>query len=202
MDQIVLVKIESLHARVVQEAGLELRQRGREFVTGTIAAHLDEKAEPPANLGLVNLTTRKIRLHWAIIATLPAMADASAAGQVPAKESGLVKVSFDEHGQFTKDGSGFDTAGGGEMAAGSVLSSAVIVSQPNGFSAIPAGLDIIRALGNDNTVRCALRQESYLDLALPKSLGGGTQRLHLIGGFMLVPVMALGPRVEAKRARR
>jgi hypothetical protein len=202
MDQIVLVKIESLHARVMQEAGLNFRMKGREFVTGTIAAHLDEKAAPPANLGLVNLTTRKIRLRWAIIATLPAMADACAAGQVSEKELGLVKISFDEQGQFQKDGSGFDAKGGGEMAAGSVLSSAVIKSQPNGFGAIPAGLDIVRALGNGSTVRCALKPESYIDLALPKSLGGEKRRLNLTGGFRLVPVLTLGPLAETKRTRR
>jgi hypothetical protein len=202
MDQIVLVKIESLHARLMQEAGLNLRLKGREFVTGTIAAHLDENAEAPANLGLVNLTTRQIRLHWAIIATLPAMADACAAGQISEKELGLVKVSFDEHGQFLKDGSGFDTDGHGKMAAGSVLSSAVIPSQPNGVKAIPAGLDIIRALSTGNTVRCALSPESYIDIAFPKSLGGEKQRLNMIGGFRLVPVMALGAGAETKRTRR
>jgi hypothetical protein len=205
MDQIVLLKIESLHARVVQEAGLKLRQKRREFFTGSIAAHLDEKADPPANLGLINLTTGAIHLRWAIIATLPVTADALAAGQVSQKESGPLRVSFDEVGQVLEDGAGFDATGGGQIAPGSLLSSANLESQHNLVRTIPDARKMVpltRALASGKSVRCALIPESYLDLTLPKSLGGGTQRLNLVGAFVLVPVMTLGGREGTKRTRR
>jgi hypothetical protein len=205
MDQIVLLKIESLHARVVQEAGLKLRQKRREFFTGSIAAHLDEKADPPANLGLINLTTGAIHLRWAIIAMLPVTADAFAAGQVSQKESGPLRVSFDEFGQVLKDGSGFDATGGGNIAPGSLLGSATIEAHSNFVRTIPDERKMVpmtRALANGNSVRCALIPESYLDLTLPSSLGGGTQRLNLVGAFVLVPVMSLGRREGTKRTGR
>jgi hypothetical protein len=202
MDQIVLLKIESLHARVVQEAGLKLRQKRREFFTGSIAAHLDEKADPPANLGLINLTTGAIHLRWAIIATLPVTADAFAAGQVSQKESGPLRVSFDEVGQVLKDGCGFDANGGATIAPGSLLGSATIKLHSNEVRTIPDEPPMTRALANGNPARCALIPSSYLDLTLPSSLGGGTQRLNLVGAFVLVPVLSLGGRAGTKRTRR
>src|SRR5579871_1174293 len=120
MDQIVLLKIESLHARVVQEPGLKFRLKQKEVHTGTIAAHLDDTAPPPANLGLLNVTTGTIRLRWAIVATLPVLADAFASGLISQKESGLLRVSFDESGQIPEDGSGFDATGGGSVSPGSL----------------------------------------------------------------------------------
>jgi hypothetical protein len=202
MDHVVLVQIESLHARVVQEAGIKLRYKRREFFTGSIAAHLDEKADPPANLGLINLNTGAIRLRWAIIATLPVMADAVASGQVPQKETGLLRVSFDEVGQILKDGSGFDAAGGARILPGSLLGSATIAAHSNTFRLIRDEPPMTRAIANGNSVRCALMPESYLDLNLPSSLGGETQRLNLVGACVLVPVLSLGSRERMKRTRR
>jgi hypothetical protein len=205
MDQIVLLKIESLHARVVQQAGLKFRQKGRELYTGTISAYLDESAAPPANLGLINLTTGGIRLRWAIIATLPIMADASAAGEVPPKEGGLLRVTFDEDGEVPEGGHGFRATGGGEIAPGSLLSAARVLSQSNGFRKLPnkgKNPPIMNALASGMSVDCALIPESTLDIALPRSLGGGTQCLNLVGGFTLVPIMTLGGKSAAKRSRR
>jgi hypothetical protein len=202
MDQVVLLKIESLHARVVQEAGIKLRQKRREFFTGSIAAHLDEKADSTANLGLINLTTGAIHLRWAIIATLPVMADAFAAGHISQKDSGLLRVSFDEVGQVLKDGFGFDATGGAKIAPGTMLGAAMIEGHSNIVRTIPGEPRMTQALTNGNSVRCALVSESHLDLTLPSSLGGGTQRLNLVGAFALTPVMSLGQREGTKRTRR
>ena len=157
MDQIVLLKIESLHARVVQEAGIKLRQKRREFFTGSIAAHLEEKADPPANLGLVNLTTGAIHLRWAVIATLPIMADAFAAGEFRQKRAAL-RVSFDEVGQILKDGSGFDAKGWATVAPGSLLGSATVDEHSNFIRAISNDgkvINMARTLASGNSVRCA-----------------------------------------------
>jgi hypothetical protein len=205
MDQIVLLKIESLHARVVQQDGLKLRQKGREFFTGTIAAYLDESADPPANLGLINLTTGAIRLRWAIVATLPILADAAAAAEIPLKESGPLKVTFDEVGEVPEDGFGFNATGGGEIAPGSLLSAAKVLTQSNGFRMLPIKgkkTPILRAIAGGMSVGCALIPESTLEVALPKSLGGGKQCLNLVGGFTLVPIMTLAGQSAAKRSRR
>jgi hypothetical protein len=202
MDQIALLKIETLHARVVQETGLKLRQKRREFFTGSIAACLDERADPPSNLGLINLTTGAIHLRWAIIATLPAVADALAAGQISQKESGLLRVSFDEVGQVRKDGFGFDAKGGAKIAAGSLLGAANVELHSNFARTLPDEPPMTRALANGDSVRCALIPESYLDVTLPSSLGGGTQRLNLVGAFVLAPIMSLGGRESTKRTRR
>lgn len=204
MDQIVLLKIESLHARVVQQAGLKFRRQGHEVTTGTIAAHLDETAEPPANLGLINLATGLIRLRWSIIATLPIMADAFAAGEVSPKEIGQLRVSFDEVGEVPQQGDRFNATGGGEIAAGSLLSNAKVMSQSNGFLTNPVKgkkVPLRRALASGKPVACALVPESTLAIALPKSLGGGTRQLNLVGGFVLTPIMTLGGRGRPKRKR-
>jgi hypothetical protein len=201
VDQIVLLKIESLHARVVQEAGLKLRRGGHEFYTGTIAAILDATADPLANLGLLNLSTGLIHLRWAIIATLPIMADASAAGEVLQKESAPLRVSFDEIGEVAKNGYSFDAMGGGEIAPGSLLSSATISSQNNRMRTIPVGgkkISLNRALAKGDSVRCALIPESYLDIVLPKPLGGGKHRLNLVGGFVLAPLLTFAGRKKRK----
>ena len=99
MDPIVLLKIKSLHARASQETGLRLRQKGRDILTGPIVAHLDESAESPANMGMIDLATGTIQLDWAVIATLPFMADAFASGSISQKESASVRASFEESGQ-------------------------------------------------------------------------------------------------------
>jgi hypothetical protein len=205
MDQVSLLKIESLHARVVQEGGLRLRRKRREFLTGTITAHLDESAGPPANLGLVNLTTGAIHLRWAVIVTMPFTADAFAAGQISLKERGMMKVSFDEVGQVLDDGSGFNATGGGAIEPGSPLSSITVDFQSNFVKFVadkPAMASMTRALSHGGPVRCALLPKSTLHLTIPASLGGGTQQLNLVGAFVLVPVIILGPSEGTKRSRR
>ena len=187
---------------VVQPNGLKIRQKNHDIFTGTIVAHLDEAAKPPANLGLFNLTTGTIRLRWAIIATLPIMADAFAAGQVSQKEIEQLRVSFDEVGEVPEDGYEFEATGGGEIAAGSLLSAAKVLSQSNGFRTFSfkgKKVCLQSALAGGASVGCTLSPESTLELALPKSLGGGTHRLNLVGGFVLVPIMTIGGR-EARSA--
>ncbi|MGD9724471.1 MAG: hypothetical protein AB7O59_24815 [Pirellulales bacterium] len=205
MDQIVLLKIESLHARVVQPNGIKLRQKGKDIYTGMIAAYLDEAAGPAANHGLVNLTTGEIRLQWAIVATLPIMADAFAAGEVSEKESQPLRVSFDEAGVIPEGGDAFEAIGGGQVASGSLLSGARVMSQSNHMKRIPDRGDrvsLTQALARGKPVRCALTPESVLEIALPKSLGGGTQKLNLLGGFVLAPVMKMGGREAVRRKAR
>lgn len=204
MDPTLLLKIESLHARSVQETGLKIRYRGREAHTGTVVATLDDSAPFPANVGLVNLATGTIQLRWAIVAMLPFMADASAAGEVPLKESAPLKVSFEEFGQIREDGCGFDVEGTGEVCPGSVLSPVAIPGQNNYIRVHtdPKKKTFGSLLTAGDTVRCALVAESYLDVVLPKSLGGGTQRLNLVGGFLLTPVMTLGKLAKPVKKRR
>jgi hypothetical protein len=205
MDPIVLFKIGSLHARTVQEDGLKIRHRGREVSTGTIVAHLDDTAEIPANMGMVDLATGTIQLRWGVIAALPLLADAFASGSVAAKESAPVRATLEETGRVLEDGSAFDVKGTGRIGPGSLLSPARIMAHNNIVKILVDGraATMRRALAAGNVVRCAFVPESStLDLALPKSLGGGTQRLNLAGGFSLVPVMTLERPERARRSRR
>lgn len=205
MDHIVLLKIDSLHARIVEEVGLKIRLKQREVHTGTIAACLDETALPPENLGLLNVTTGAIRLRWSIIATLPLLADATARGLISEKESGQVRVSFDESGHVLEDGGGFDATGGGSVAPGSIFGGVHVEIQSNFVRTVSdarkSATHLTREVARGGSVRCALIPESYLDLTMPKSLGGGKQRIHLVGGFVLTPLMTLG-HPTTKRAKR
>jgi hypothetical protein len=193
-----------MHARCVQESGLKFRYRGREVNTGTVVATLDDGAPFPANVGLVNLDTGTIQLRWAIVAMLPFMADAFAAGDIQAKESAPLRVAFEEFGQIKEDGCGFDVEGTGEVCAGSVLSPALIPGQNNYIRVLtePKKKTFSSLLAAGDPIRCALAAESYLDVVLPKSLGGGTQRLNLVGGFLLTPVMTLGKLAKPVKKRR
>jgi hypothetical protein len=205
MDPIVLLKIKSLHARASEATGLTIRQKGREVFTGTIVAHLDDSAESPANMGMIDLATGSIQLHWAIIATLPFMADAFASGAISQKESALLRASLEESGQVLDDGSGFNVHGTGKIGPGSVLSSAKIVLHNNFVKILEYSRTVTlgSALAAGDVVRCAIVPDSsFLDIALPKSLGGGTHRLNLVGGFLLVPVMSLERPERTKRSRR
>jgi hypothetical protein len=199
-----LLKIESLHARSVQEAGLKIRHRGREIHTGTIVATLDDSAAFPANVGMIDLDTGTIHLRWGIIAMLPFMADAFASGAISVKESKTFRVSFEEAGQVLEDGNGFDVQGTGQLCPGTLLSSADIGFQNNlvRIHPEPRKKTLHALLSAGDSVRCALLPESYLDITLPKSLGGGTQRLNLIGGFLLIPVLTLGQLSKPVKGRR
>jgi hypothetical protein len=204
MDQIVLLKIESLHARIVHEGGIKLRYKRRDLFTGSIAAVLDETAAPPANLGLLNLTSGAIRLQWSILVTMPFLADAVAGGQVSEKERGLLRITFDESGKMLPNDSGFDATGGGSIGPGSFLSGAKIFFQSNFIRTPPAPgkMPCCKTLASGKSVPCALLPESYLDVLLPASLGGGEHRLNLTGGFVLVPIMTLDARATSKKTRR
>ncbi len=196
MDTVILVKIESLHARMVEPEGMKLNFQGRNISTGAIVAHLDASAPVPANCGMLNLNTGRIRLHWSVIVTMPFSADAFIAGFVDEEDSPTTKITFEEEGCVDEDDSGFDAVGPGKIAPGSLLSQVKVARQPNFVEFIPSGKGrekekMTATLARGESARCNFLPKSYLDLTLPKSLGGGNQRLHLIGGFFLVPVMTL-----------
>ncbi len=205
MERVLLVKIDSLQARAVQDNGLKFRYKRRDFVSGPIVAHLDETASPPANLGLINVSTGEIRLSWAIIATIPLTPAALAAGELSDKEGGLLRMTFDETGKVLEDGSGFDAFGGGTIGSGSLFSGALLASQSN-FARVTASTKktphLARTLTAGGSVSLVLIPESFLDVTLPKSLGGETQRLNLTGVFTLSSILALGNVEGAKRSRR
>jgi hypothetical protein len=205
MEPVVLLKIKALHARSFQETGLTIRYGGSDILTGPIVAHLDESAESPANTGMIDLATGTIRLQWAVIVTLPFTADAFAGGRITEKESAPVRARLDESGQVLDDGSGFAVSGTGQISPGSVLSAATIGAHQNVANAVATGrkAKFGHALAAGKVVRCAFVPESSaVEVTLPKSLGGGTQRLNLIGGFLLVPVMTLQRPDRTKRSRR
>jgi hypothetical protein len=205
MEPIVLLKIKSLHARSVQQDGLKIRYQGSDIRTGPIVAYLDDSAEMPANTGLIDLATGAIRLRWAVIATLPFLADAYAKGAIPQKDSAPVRAKLDECGQVSADGSGFNVKGTGEIDPGSVLSGGIIPDHQNPVLAVAAGgtAKIGAALKAGDAVRCTFVSESAsLTIKLPKSLGGGTQHVNLAGGYLLVPVMTLERPTATKRSRR
>jgi hypothetical protein len=205
MDPIVLLKIKSLNARTSPETGLKIRPPGSEIRTVTIVAHLDDSAEVPANMGMIDLATGTIQLRWAVIAKLRFMADAFASGSRSQKESSPLRASLEESGQVLDDGTGFNVQGTGKIAPGSVLGKSTIALHNNAVKLVGDGRAVtsIRALAAGEVVRCALVPDSsYLDVALSKSLGGGTQRLNLVGRFLLVPVMILQRPEPTKRSRR
>jgi hypothetical protein len=205
MEPIVLLKIKSLHARSLPETGLSIRYGGSDILTGPIVACLDECAEVPANMGMIDLATGAIRLQWAVIATLPFLADAFASGAISQKDSEPVRATLDEHGHVLDDGSGLDMKATGKISPGSVLSGAKIGSHQNlaKFVRIGRTVNFIAALAAGEAVRCAFVPEfSALEVKLPKSLGGRTQRLNLTGGFLLVPVMMLERPDRSKQSRR
>jgi len=205
MDPVVLFKIGSLHARSVEQNGIKFRYRGREFFTGTIVAHLDDSAEVPDNLGIVDLASGAIKLRWALIVGVPFLADAFASGSLSQKDAGPTRVALEETGRVLDDGSGFSVKGTGRVGPGSFFSPAKVAAHVNLVQIHPGGTGTTmqRGITSGSAIRCAFVSEScYLDIALPKSLGGGSQRLNLVGGFFLLPLMTL-PRTERpKQSRR
>jgi hypothetical protein len=202
MDNVVLCKIESLQVRTVQETGLKVRLRGRAFSTGTILTHLDDGADAPANLALIDLAAQTIKLQWAVIAVLPALADAVSSGQVSPKDSAPVRVVLEESGRLLEDGTGFNVKGTGQFAPGSLLSPAAITAHVNLAKLLPVGGagTLKRAMTAGNPTQCKLVPESSrIEFAFPKSMGGGSQTLNLTGGFSLRPIMTLGGGGRSRR---
>jgi hypothetical protein len=205
MEPIVLVKIKSLHVRILQETGLNIRFGKSEIPTGPIAASLDDCAEVPANTGMIDLAAGTIRLQWAVIATLSFTADAFASGAIPPKDSAPIRVTLDESGQILDDGSGFSVKGTGQIGPGSVLSAATIPTHQNValFVRIGSTVNFRIALAAGDPVPFAfVPDSSAVDLKLPKSLGGGTRHVNLVGGFVLAPLMTLDRPDRTKRTRR
>jgi hypothetical protein len=204
VDPIVLFKITVLHARSVPETGLRVRQRGQEAITGTMVAILDDSAPFPANMGVVDLASGAITLRWAVIATFPYLADAFASGRIPPKDSGVVRVSLEESGQVLDDGTGFNVQGTGQVAPGSIFSQAKVDAHVNFVQFVDgSGPTLKRAFTHGDPVRCVLVPDScYLDITLPKALGGGSQRLSLVGGFTLLPLVTLRRTEGGRRGRR
>ena len=122
-----------------------------------------------------------------------------------AKDSAPIRVTLDESGQILDDGSGFEVQGTGQIGAGSVLSAASIPDHQNVilFVQIGSRVNFKTALAAGNPVRFAFAPDtSAVQVKLPKTMGGGTQSLNLVGGFMLVPIMTLARPDRTKRTRR
>jgi hypothetical protein len=205
MPLIVLSQIQSLHVRTVQETGLKIRFADAEIQSGPIVGILDDTAASPANTALLDIGTGVISLQWALIATLPFLADAFASGAISPKDSAVVRLTLEENGEVTANGSGFAVEGTGQIAPGSVLSTATIQGHQNAVTAAGIGTTakFAAALVAGDTVQCTFIPDGcVLQLKLPRSLGGGTQRLNLMGGFLLVPVMTLERPDRTKRRRR
>jgi hypothetical protein len=201
MDPLVLLQITSLHARTL--GSLKLTIGGKVTEAGPIVASLDPSAGPPANLAMLDLSTRMITLRWCVMAGLPALADMFAG--LPADRSDAVCVTFEETGQVNEDGSGFDAYGGGEVAPGSFLSDAELEFQSNFITfggRRPSFKAFSRSVLGGTPVRCVMRPESFLDFALPSALGGGTHRVNITGGFVLEPAMHLPRTMKGVRKRR
>jgi hypothetical protein len=200
MDPLILLRITSLHART--GGSFKIKIGGKEIESGPIAACLDVSAPIPANLGLLDLATRMISLRWSVTVGLPFLADVFAS--LPADLSESVRMSFEETGQVHEDGSGFDAYGTGEVAPGSLFSDAFVPFQSNFIIISPKRSlrSTGRALAAGTPIRCVFRPESFLDIVLPDSLGGGTHRLSLAGGFVLTPVMTLPRTMKGVRKRR
>jgi hypothetical protein len=205
MEPVVLVKIKSLHVRSRQETGLKIRLGKSDALTGPVAATLDDSAAAPANSGLIDLAAGTIRLQWVVIATLAFTADAFASGAIAQKDSDPVRVSLDESGQVFDDGTGFEVKGTGQIGPGSVLSAASIPEHQNVIRFIQVGstTNFKKVLAAGNAVRFAfVPDSSAVKVKLPKALGGGTQNLNFVGGFIPVPLMTLARPNGTKRTRR
>jgi hypothetical protein len=198
MSKIVLFRIVSLHARSIQETGLKVCHRGRDFYTGPIVAVLDDRARVVGNLGMIDLETGAIKIRWAVLTTMPFLADALARGKVSENENAPVRVSFHEHGHLL--GEGFHVKGPGRIAPGSVFSGSKVQSSNRAdlLSRHAPPQALRRRLAAGKLVRCAFVPEhSVLDIELSDSLGSGWQRFNLSGGFSIRPVMALRRQLQA-----
>jgi hypothetical protein len=205
MDSVILFKLVSLHVRTAQERGLKLRLQKKEFVTGPFVGHLDESAEVPDNLGVIDLTTGAVTVRWAVVATVPLVADFFGGGQLKQVDSDLVRLLLEESGHLLEDGSGFDLRGRGLVRPGSLFSKVKITAHPNlvKLVGVKAGVTVQRALATRDIVRFSFVSEaSYLDVVLPGFLGTGTHRLNLVGGFSVVPLMSASGTERSRRAQR
>jgi hypothetical protein len=194
MSKIILFKIASLHARSIQETGLKVIHRGKEFYTGTIVAHLDAHAKIPGNLGIIDLATGLMKIRWSVIATMPFLADALARGHIRETENSPLRVSFQEQGHLLSDDTGFHVKGPGRIAAGSVFSESKVQSSNRAvvLSQHPDAQTLRRRLAAGKLVRLSFVPEhSLLEIELSASLGSGWQRFNLVGGFSILPVMTL-----------
>jgi hypothetical protein len=200
MDPLVLLQITSLHARTV--GSMKLTIGGKAIEAGPMVAAIDQSAAAPANLAMLDLSTRMITLRWSVTVGMPALSDMFAS--LPADQSDAVRVSFEETGQVNEDGSGFDAYGSGEIAPGSMMSDVDLPFQSN-FIVVPGRRSfkaIGRALLGGTPLRCVMRPESFLDVTLPSALGGGNHRINLTGGFVLEPAMLLPRSMKGVRKRR
>ena len=204
MSRILLLKMESLVVRTTDYNGLKLRFKGDEISSGVIVGSTDESAAAPGNLGMIDLDSGIIQLSCAAVATLPMMADAVAGGYIPRSQAGPIKLLFNEVGKVREDGSGFDSEGKGTIGPGSFLSSASIPEKNNGvaISAAHGKAHLIQALAAGESAACTILPQSFIDLKLPRTLGGGTQRLHIMGGFTLVPLGVFGQLKGLKRVKK
>jgi len=206
MSRIMLLKIESLLVRTVDLNGLKFRLKGNEVSTGVVVGSTDEIARAPGNTGLIDLDSGSIQLNCAAVATMPMMVDAMTAGHIPPSQTGPVKLSFSEFGTVKEDGSGFNTEGKGSIGPGSILSSASIPAKNNGVACPPARgkthSHLIQSLASGESVDCVISPESFLDIKLPRPLGGGSQRIHIMGGFTLVPLGMFGHLKGTKKGKK
>lgn len=193
MNDVVLFKIESLHVRTIGDNGLTLRRDGQDIRTGPILAHLDESVEAPGNMGMFDGNTGAVQIRWDIVATVPFLADAMAAGRMPLEDGGLIRVTLEEHGKVQEGNGSFKLKGNGRIHPGSFLSAADIVAHPNMLRVLGSrSMPFSRAIASGNPFRCAIDSEgSHVELNLPDALGGGSQRLKITGGFAVVPLMSL-----------
>src|SRR5262249_37741036 len=135
---------------------------------------------------------------------IPVMADRFAAAQIPYKDSGPVRLWLEESGRVSNDGSEFRVKGTGYFAPGSAFSNATIEAHQNFIEVIGTGPEknLKRALAKGKPVRCAFKPgSSFLNLTLPKALGGGNHDLHLVGGFTILPVNGSGSAQSSRRGR-
>jgi hypothetical protein len=138
------------------------------------------------------------------VASIPILADAFARNALPVELSAPVSVSLEETGQVSEDGSGFKVEGTGAVNPGSILSGTMVPTHAN-FIVILGRRSlrsVSRAIAAGHPIRCAFGPESFLEITLPDTLGGGDQRLTLTGGFHLLPVMTLPRTLRAARRRR
>lgn len=126
MEELVVFRIANLHARSLQDRGIQIQYEGRRFYTGPIVACLDDRAGPGNNIGAVNLATGTIKYRWATLVTMPLLADALAEFDLPPESTGPVRVSFEETGIVTD--SGFCVEGPGRVEPGSIFSDSAVAS--------------------------------------------------------------------------
>jgi hypothetical protein len=207
MNEIVVFKITSVHTRSIQETGLKVKHRGREFYTGTVVTCLNDHAQAPDNIGIIDLATGAMKIRWSLIATMPMLADAYARGEVDEQESSPLYVVFEEEGHIHDSDDGFTVNGPGKIQDGSLFSGCIVASDNSGTrilpntprsddSTSPSGRKPHRSLTQQilhgEPVHFMFEPEfSTVEVAFPVALGGTKQRLNLVGGFSIRPIMTL-----------